>query len=578
MSNAKEFHCDVLVVGTGAAGMSAAVTAAHQGLNVLVVEKRARFGGTAARSGGWLWIPGTHLAKAWGHNDSPEAVKTYLRHEGGESYNEARVDAFLQNGPQAVEFFLKNTAVDFEMPLTFPDYHAEAPGAMQGGRSMVAKPFDARQLGDSLKLLEPALPELTVFGMMIGSGKDIRHLMNATRSLQSAVYATKRLSKHFWETLTLGRGMLLTNGNALMGRLAKSALDKNIPIWLNSPVQELLTEDGRIVGAKVKKDNDIITVYATKGVVFAAGGFSHDVERRKANYRHTPTGKEHWSPTVETNTGDTFKLFEALGGRIDTHLANAAAWSPVSLTRRTDGSQGVMPHFIDRAKPGVIAVTAKGLRFTNEANSYHDYVQDMITACKGESETCSWLICDHHTLRRYGLGCVAPFPLPIGRYLKSGYLIKGATVEELAKNAGIDPLQLKKTVADFNKGAALGQDAAFGKGSKAYNRYQGDALHQPNPCVKEINHGPFYAVKIHPGDIGTYNGIPVDRHNRALNKEGVPIEGLFAIGNDATSIMGGNYPGAGITLGPALTFGYAVGKYIAAQADVTLNNEIKKAS
>ncbi|WP_281074558.1 FAD-dependent oxidoreductase [Klebsiella quasivariicola] len=578
MSNAKEFHCDVLVVGTGAAGMSAAVTAAHQGLNVLMVEKRARFGGTAARSGGWLWIPGTHLAKAWGHNDSPEAVKTYLRHEGGESYNEARVDAFLQNGPQAVEFFLKNTAVDFEMPLTFPDYHAEAPGAMQGGRSMVAKPFDARQLGDSLKLLEPALPELTVFGMMIGSGKDIRHLMNATRSLQSAVYATKRLSKHFWETLTLGRGMLLTNGNALMGRLAKSALDKNIPIWLNSPVQELLTEDGRIVGAKVKKDNDIITVYATKGVVLAAGGFSHDVERRKANYRHTPTGKEHWSPTVETNTGDTFKLFEALGGRIDTHLANAAAWSPVSLTRRTDGSQGVMPHFIDRAKPGVIAVTAKGLRFTNEANSYHDYVQDMITACKGESETCSWLICDHHTLRRYGLGCVAPFPLPIGRYLKSGYLIKGATVEELAKNAGIDPLQLKKTVADFNKGAALGQDAAFGKGSKAYNRYQGDALHQPNPCVKEINHGPFYAVKIRPGDIGTYNGIPVDRHNRALNKEGVPIEGLFAIGNDATSIMGGNYPGAGITLGPALTFGYAVGKYIAAQADVTLNNEIKKAS
>ncbi|WP_281078349.1 FAD-dependent oxidoreductase [Klebsiella quasivariicola] len=578
MSNAKEFHCDVLVVGTGAAGMSAAVTAAHQGLNVLMVEKRARFGGTAARSGGWLWIPGTHLAKAWGHNDSPEAVKTYLRHEGGESYNEARVDAFLQNGPQAVEFFLKNTAVDFEMPLTFPDYHAEAPGAMQGGRSMVAKPFDARQLGDSLKLLEPALPELTVFGMMIGSGKDIRHLMNATRSLQSAVYATKRLSKHFWETLTLGRGMLLTNGNALMGRLAKSALDKNIPIWLNSPVQELLTEDGRIVGAKVKKDNDIITVYATKGVVLAAGGFSHDVERRKANYRHTPTGKEHWSPTVETNTGDTFKLFEALGGRIDTHLANAAAWSPVSLTRRTDGSQGVMPHFIDRAKPGVIAVTAKGLRFTNEANSYHDYVQDMITACKGESETCSWLICDHHTLRRYGLGCVAPFPLPIGRYLKSGYLIKGATVEELAKNAGIDPLQLKKTVADFNKGAALGQDAAFGKGSKAYNRYQGDALHQPSPCVKEINHGPFYAVKIHPGDIGTYNGIPVDRHNRALNKEGVPIEGLFAIGNDATSIMGGNYPGAGITLGPALTFGYAVGKYIAAQADVTLNNEIKKAS
>ena len=578
MSNAKEFHCDLLVVGTGAAGMSAAVTAAHQGLDVLMIEKRDRFGGTAARSGGWLWIPCTKLAQAYGHDDSPEAVKTYLRHEGGSSYNEARVSAFLQHGPQAVDFFLQNTAVDFEMPLTFPDYHAEAPGAMQGGRSMVAKPFDARELGDNLKHLEPALPELTVFGMMIGSGKDIRHLMNATRSLQSAAYAAKRLSKHFWETLTLGRGMLLTNGNALMGRLAKSALDKNIPIWRNSPIQALLYENGRVVGAKVKKDNEIITVYANKGVVLAAGGFSHDVERRKANYRHAPTGKEHWSPTVESNTGDTFRLFEALGGKIDSHLANAAAWSPVSLTTRADGSQGVMPHFIDRAKPGVIAVTAKGQRFTNEANSYHDYVQAMIKACEGERETCSWLICDRPTLRRYGLGSVAPFPLPIGRHLKSGYLLKGATLEALASQAGIDSQGLAKTVAAFNQGAISGHDPAFGKGSKAYNRYQGDALHQPNPCLKAIERGPFYAVKIHPGDIGTYNGIPVDEHCRALAEDGTPIAGLYAIGNDATSIMGGNYPGAGITLGPALTFGYAVAQYIAGQTVAGAEPVIKKAS
>lgn len=578
MSNAKEFHCDVLVVGSGAAGMSAAVASAHQGLNVLVVEKRDRVGGTAARSGGWLWIPGTAQAKAWGHDDSAEAVKTYLRHEGGDSYNEARVEAFLEYGPQAVDFFLRHTAVDFEMPLTFPDYHAEAPGAMQGGRSMVAKPFDARQLGKHLKYLEPALPELTVFGMMIGSGKDIRHLMNATRSLQSAIYAAKRLSKHFLETLTLGRGMLLTNGNALMGRLMKSALDKNIPIWRNSPIETLLTDHGRVIGAKIKKENETVTVYASRGVVLAAGGFSHNVARRQANYRHAPTGQEHWSPTVESNTGDTFALFEALGGRIDDHLPNAAAWSPVSLTRRADGSQGVMPHFIDRAKPGVIAVTAKGQRFTNEANSYHDYVQAMIKACEGEAETCSWLICDHHTLRRYGLGCVAPFPLPIGRHLKSGYLLKGATIEALAESAGIDARHLKQTVETFNQHAASGQDPQFGKGSKAYNRYQGDALHQPNPCLKEINQGPFYAVKIYPGDIGTYNGIPVDNHNRALNKAGEPICGLFAIGNDATSIMGGNYPGAGITLGPALTFGYAVAKYIAGQQNEVIDNEIKKAS
>ncbi|NYU09466.1 3-oxosteroid 1-dehydrogenase [Enterobacteriaceae bacterium CCUG 67584] len=578
MSNVKEYQCDVLIVGSGAAGMSAAVTAAHKGQNVLVIEKRSRFGGSSARSGGWLWIPCTSLAKAWGHTDSPEAVKTYLRHEGGDSYNEERVDAFLKNGAEAVEFFIKNTAVDFEMPLTFPDYHAEAPGAAQGGRSMVAKPFDARQLGDSLQKLEPALPELTVFGMMIGSGKDIRHLMNATRSLQSAVYAVKRLSKHFWETLTLGRGMLLTNGNALMGRLAKSALDKNIPVWLDSPIQELLTDNGRVIGARVKKAGQDITVYAAKGVVLAAGGFSHDVTRRGQKYRHTPTGEAHWSPTVESNTGDTFKLFEALGGQIDNHLPNAAAWTPVSLTRRANGTQGVMPHFIDRAKPGVIAVTAKGVRFTNEANSYHDYVQDMVKACEGENETCSWLICDHHTLRRYGLGCVAPFPLPIGRHLKAGYLLKGDSLDALAKSAGIDPQQLNKTVEAFNQTAIYGQDPQYGKGSKAYNRYQGDALHQPNPCIKPINQGPFYAVKIHPGDIGTYHGIPVDRYCRALDTNGVPVDGLFAIGNDATSIMGGNYPGAGITLGPALTFGYLVGKYLSQEKERLSDHELKKAS
>ncbi len=238
------YECDALVVGTGAAGLSAAVTAGHRGLKVLIVEKEPRFGGTTARSGGWLWIPGTSLAKAWGIVESPDPARTYLRHEAGNSFDADRVDAFLTEGPEAVDFFTTRTAVRFDMPLTFPDYHAEAPGGAQGGRSMVTRPFDGRELGERIGDLGSPLPELTLFGVMLGSGKDILHFMRATRSLTSAIYVAKRLSRHFFDVMRFGRGMTLTNGNALVARLAKSAFDLDIPLWLSSPVRELIVENG----------------------------------------------------------------------------------------------------------------------------------------------------------------------------------------------------------------------------------------------------------------------------------------------------------------------------------------------
>lgn len=560
------YECDVLVAGSGASGMSAAITARYRGLDVLIVEKEPRFGGTTARSGGWLWIPGTSLAKAYGITETPEAARTYLRHEAGNNFDAARVDAFLSAGPEAVDFFTTKTSLRFDMPLVFPDYHAEAPGGAQGGRSMVTRPFDGRELGGLVQTLGMPLPELTVFGMMLGSGKEIIHFMRVTKSLTSAVYVAKRLSRHLMDVLRYGRGMTLTNGNALAGRLAKSALDLKIPMWLSAPVRELTVENSAVTGAIVVREGREVRVRARQGVVLACGGFPHDVERRKKMFPHAPTGHEHYSPGPTGNTGDGLRLAESAGGYVEDRMPNAAAWVPVSLTTRKDGSKGVMPHFIDRAKPGVIAVMRDGRRFANEGSSYHDFVQAMVKAARPGEEIAAYLVCDHKTLRKYGLGCAPPFPMPTGHHLKTGYLLRGDSLEQLAAKAGIDAKAFTETVKQFNATAPLGHDPAFGKGSKAYNRYQGDAMHGPNPCVAPIENGPFYAIKMVIGDLGTYAGIVTDEHARALDAEGQVIPGLYAAGNDMASIMGGNYPGAGITLGPALTFGYIAGRHLADSA------------
>lgn len=562
----QESGYDVLVVGTGASGMSAAVTAAYEGLKVLVVDKAPVYGGTTARSGGWLWIPGTKLAKEQGISEPAGAARAYLQHETTTHFDAARVDAFIENGPKAIDFFTEKTCVQFDMPPVFPDYHAEAPGGQPGGRSMVTRPFDARELGDYVSKLAPPVPELTVFGMMLGSGKELWHFLRAFKSIESFWYVVKRFGGHLVDVMRYGRGMTLTNGNALAGRLAKAGMDLNIPVWLNAPVKKLIVEGDAVVGATVVRDGKPIEIRVRRGVVLACGGFPYDVERRKQLFPHAPTGREHFTPSPALNTGDGLRLGESVGGWVDPTIPNAAAWCPTSVVQRKDGTQGVMPHFIDRAKPGVIAVTAKGRRFTNEALSYHDFIQALVKACKGSSEVTCWLVCDHQHLREYGLGAVAPFPLPIGKHLKSGYLKRGNSLQELASVIGVPAASLQEEVEVFNRDAASGIDTKFSKGSTAYNRYQGDSLVRPNPCMAPILKGPFYAIKVVVGEIGTFAGLATDASCQVLSKDRQPVKGLYAVGNDAASIMGGNYPGAGITLGPALTFGYVVGQTLAKKA------------
>lgn len=564
--NEQESGYDVLVVGTGASGMSAAVTAAYEGLKVLVVDKAPVYGGTTARSGGWLWIPGTKLAKEQGISEPAGAARAYLQHETTTHFDAARVDAFIENGPKAIDFFTEKTCVQFDMPPVFPDYHAEAPGGQPGGRSMVTRPFDARELGDYVSKLAPPVPELTVFGMMLGSGKELWHFLRAFKSIESFWYVAKRFGGHLVDVMRYGRGMTLTNGNALAGRLAKAGMDLNIPVWLNAPVKKLIMEGDAVVGATVVRDGKPIEIRVRRGVVLACGGFPYDVERRKQLFPHAPTGREHFTPSPALNTGDGLRLGESVGGWVDPTIPNAAAWCPTSVVQRKDGTQGVMPHFIDRAKPGVIAVTVKGRRFTNEALSYHDFIQALVKACKGSSEVTCWLVCDHQHLREYGLGAVAPFPLPIGKHLKSGYLKRGNSLQELASVIGVPAASLQEEVEVFNRDAASGIDTKFSKGSTAYNRYQGDSLVRPNPCMAPILKGPFYAIKVVVGEIGTFAGLATDASCQVLSKDRQPVKGLYAVGNDAASIMGGNYPGAGITLGPALTFGYVVGQTLAKKA------------
>lgn len=560
---------DVLVIGTGASGMSAAVTAAHEGLKVLVVDKAPVYGGTTARSGGWLWIPGTKLAKDQGIHEPAGAARDYLRHEATTHFDAARVDAFIENGPKAIDFFTEKTCVQFDMPPVFPDYHAEAPGGQPGGRSMVTRPFDARELGPHVARLAPPVPELTVFGMMLGSGKELWHFLRAFKSIESFWYVARRFGGHLLDVLRHGRGMTLTNGNALAGRLAKAGMDLGIPVWLNAPVKKLIVEGDAVVGAWVVREGKEVEVRVRRGVVLACGGFPYDVERRKQLFPHAPTGREHFTPSPALNTGDGLRLGESVGGWVDPAIPNAAAWCPTSVTRRKDGSQGVMPHFIDRAKPGVIAVTPQGKRFVNEALSYHDFVQELVKACKGLREVTCWLVCDHQHLREYGMGAVAPFPLPIGKHLKNGYLKRGDSIEALARAIGVPQAALKEEVDTFNRDAASGVDTRFSKGSTAYNRYQGDSLVKPNPCMAPIRQGPFYAIKIVVGEIGTFAGLATNASCQVLAKDGNPVKGLYVVGNDAASIMGGNYPGAGITLGPAITFGYVVGQVLAKSTPLT---------
>jgi len=552
---------DVIVIGAGAGGMTAAAVAASEGLRVLVIEKTEFVGGTTAWSGGMVWIPVNGKMKQAGLDDSASDAADYLAATVPETENADLREAFLARGPEAVAYLEAHTEVRLQPVKTYPDYYPEEPGSTAGGRVLEPVTFDGARLGVHFARLRPPLPEFTVFGGMMVNRLDIPHLRKIGRSLRSTLRAMRLVSHYALQRLSAPRGTTLHLGNALAARLYASLLARNVEVLFGAEVEKLLIEDDAIKGISIKDASGAHAIAARRGVVLATGGFSHDAELREKFF---PAGAGSVSATAPAGTGDGLHLAGSVGAGLNTRVASPAYWVPASRFTRADGSRGVFPHTVtDRAKPGVIAVNAAGKRFVNEALSYHEFVLAMLRDGNDAENRSFHLVCDRHFLWTYGLGRIQPFTLRLGPYIRSGELIEARSIEALADAIGVERSALSATVDNYNGPARAGLDPEFGRGSTIYQRHLGDPGHSPNPCVAPIERSPFYALKIVPADLGTAIGLRTDGHARVVGDNGSVVPGLYACGNDMGSIMNGNYPGPGITLGPALTFGYLAGLHLA---------------
>ncbi len=552
---------DLVVLGSGAAGLAAAVTASVCGASVLVIEKTDRLGGTSALSGGEIWIPCSEQARQAGVQDSADEALRYLRSLLGDRLDESRARAFLQAAPRALAQLERESALRYALMPGSADYHSDLPGASAGGRSLAVLPVSGHALGDWFGRLRPPLRNALIYGgISVCTRLDLVHLLAAGRRLSSAVHAADLLVRGWLDRLKgHPRGMRLTNGNALVARLLISLRERQVPVWHSTRVDRLCIEQGRVTGVCVTlPEGRSFKVGARRGVVLASGGFSASPRLRRDHFEHVARGDEHLSLPPEGNEGDALSLAREAGVRLMQPPQRPAAWTPVSQVPAGAGRPPEpFPHFSDKARPGMIAVGPDGQRFVNEADSYHEFVSAMLA----RGHRWAWIVVDHRSLRRYGLGAVRPFPLPLGAHLRSGYLLSGHSWDALAARMQVPPRALQETVARFNAHAREGVDPEYGRGRTVFNQRGGDPEHRPNPTLGPLVHAPFYALRVKPGDIGTFLGLPTDGQARVLQPDGRPVEGLYATGNAACSLFGGHYPSAGITLGPGITFGWIAARH-----------------
>ena len=543
---------DIVIIGSGAGGMTAALAAHEAGLKALIVEKTQYYGGSTARSGGGIWIPCNHLMRAAGVADSFEEARRYLQVTVGDRSPAASRDMYLRQSVQMIEWLGRKSDLQCSYLPGWADYYPELPGGKAQGRAVEAQLFDGNALGaDLAQLRPPVIPIPAGLTFTAGEYNRLGLVMRTWQGKRTALRIGLRL---IGARLT-GRKTLMM-GQALIGRLRLSLKKRDIPLWLETPMKDLIIDGGRVLGVRVEKNGQPRDIIARKGVILAAGCFAHNLDMRLKYQKHPIT--TDWTVASEGNTGDGILAGQRAGAAID--LMDEAWWGPTSLP------PGTPPffHVAERGFPGLIMVNQKGRRFTNESASYVEVVQAMYRLhTEDDPHVPCWFVFDQRYLNHYIFASLFPHqPLP-REMLDSGYIRKASTIAGLAGQLGIDAAVLGETVNRFNGHAKAGHDPDFGRGDSAYNRYFGDPTNKPNPNLAPIDKAPFYAVKVFAGDLGTKGGLVTDEYARVKRGDGSVIEGLYAVGNSSASVMGATYPGPGATIGPAMTFGYVAARHAA---------------
>jgi 3-oxosteroid 1-dehydrogenase len=542
---------DVVIVGSGAAGMTAALTAAEHRLSVIVIEKAGAWGGSTARSGGGIWAPGNAVLRKAGVHDTPAAASEYLAHVAGEHVPAALREAFLEHCADMLDLVLARTPVRFAWVPGYADYYPEAPGGVAAGRSIEPVPFNGRILGAELaRLNRPYLPVPDGVAIMQA---DYRWLSLGPRHPR-AVLAGVKVAGRLARRRLLGHRML-SLGQALAGGLRAGLLRAGVPLWLDTELTGLIVEDGRVRGVRASRNGEPTVIRARLGVLLASGGFERNEQMRR-DYQREPIGTE-WTTGATSNTGDGIVAGMDLGAA--TGLMDDAWWGP---SIPLPGG----PYFClaERSLPGCILVNGAGQRFVNESAPYVDAVHAMYDGhTPGNPHIPAWLVFDQLYRDRYVFAGLPPGkPLP-RRWHAAGAVFHADDLASLAEQTGVDGAGLAKTVTRFNEFAATGHDEDFQRGDSAYDRYYGDPRRKPNPNLAPLTRAPFYAVKIVPGDLGTKGGLVTDERARVLRPDGSVIPCLYAAGNVSSSVMGHSYAGAGATIGPAMTFGYIAARDMA---------------
>jgi succinate dehydrogenase/fumarate reductase flavoprotein subunit len=555
---------DLVVLGSGAAGLTAALTGCLLGLRVLVLEHCSVVGGTSARSSGTIWIPGNHYLPAGKAAADSEQAAHYLASLVGNRGEERIWRRFLDIAPRMLAELDTEAGIAFRPYVTAPDYRQDHPGAAAGGRPLEPMPFDGRTLGSDFATVAAPLPELVLFGGLMITRGEAATLLRFDRSISAAWLGLKLVARYLLDRLRYPRGTRLVLGNALVARLFKAVKDRGGEVWTDATCCELIRKDDRIAGVEVSRAGRNITVHALRGVVLAGGGFPGSAEKRN---EHLPQLAAQYTPTFEGADGSTIDLGITAGGVLGESGLDNALWFPSSVAKRRDGSTAVYPHIVlDRAKPGLIAVNAAGRRFVNEAVSYHDFVRGMYRANAETPSIPAWLICDRAFIHKYGLGLIRPRTPSLRRYVQSGYVREAPSIAALAAELNLPVVALEATVAQMNAFAASGVDTQFHRGESIYDRNNGDATQKPNPCLGPIRVAPFYAVPVLPTPLGTSRGLRADDQARVCDTNGAPIPGLYVCGNDMQSVFGGEYPGAGGQIGPGMTFGWIAARHAAGAA------------